>query len=258
MSPSNSIYLNYSTFNLREQRKKSRLIAGLLLIAVVILHIGFALYLLNAPNPEVKKPLVIMEVVMLSKPELPTKQAVKEPPPAPPPVKKAPIKPKPVVKPEQIKKPVVVKKTVPKPEPSEIKEIIPIPAFTPAPPVATQAPATAEPSNSKAAAKPNEATGHGHDDSKTVVSGVVPLVRVPPKYPARAANRHIEGRVEIEFTIKTDGSVDNTVVVSSEPEGIFDDAALNAISKWKFKEKIVNGVAVPQRAVQTLQFKLEN
>ena len=27
--------------------------------------------------------------------------------------------------------------------------------------------------------------------------------------------------------------------------------------QWKFKEKIVNGVSVTQRAVQKLQFKLE-
>ena len=71
-------------------------------------------------------------------------------------------------------------------------------------------------------------------------------------------DRHIEGWVKVEFTIQTDGSVDNAVVVSSEPENIFDDAALTAISKWKFKEKMVNGVAVPQRAVQRLQFKLEH
>jgi protein TonB len=99
--------------------------------------------------------------------------------------------------------------------------------------------------------------GQGRNDSKAVVSGVVPLVRVPPKYPARAANRQIEGWVKVEFTIQTDGSVDNAVVVGSEPENIFDDAALTAIGKWKFKEKIVNGVAVTQRAVQRLQFKLK-
>jgi protein TonB len=51
--------------------------------------------------------------------------------------------------------------------------------------------------------------------------------------------------------------VENAVVVSSEPEDIFDDAALAAINQWKFKEKIVNGVSVTQRAVQKLQFKLE-
>ena len=267
MSSSNTIYFNYSTFNPLEQQKKSRLVAGLLLTVVVVLHMTLASYLLNVSKTEHKKPPVVMEVVMLPKPEPIVKQVAKEPPPAQP-VKKEPIKPKPVVKPPKpIKKPVVVKKPAPtpKPQPTEIKEVIPVPkfepvpAFIPAPPVVSPAPAAAPSasSNSRATAKTTDTTGHGRDGSKTVVSGVVPLVRVPPKYPARAASRHIEGWVKVEFTIQTDGSVDNAVVVGSEPENIFDDAALTAISKWKFKEKIVNGVAVPQRAVQRLQFKLE-
>ena len=268
MSSSNCIDFNYSTFNLLEHQKKSRLVAGLLLTVVVVLHMTLALYLMNVPKTEQKKTPVVMEVVLLPKPEPIVKKVVKEPPPAPPPAKKKPIKPKPVVKPPQpVKKPVVVKKPAPAPKqrPAEIKEVIPVPkfepvpAFIPAPPVVAPAPVAAPSasSNSRAAAKTTETTGHGRDSSKTVVSGVVPLVRVPPKYPARAASRHIEGWVKVEFTIQTDGSVDDAVVVDSEPKNIFDDSALTAINKWKFKEKIVNGVAVPQRAVQRLQFKLE-
>jgi len=265
MSLPNTLYFKYSTFDPLEQQKKSRLVAGLLLTVVVVLHIALALYLLTAPKTEPKKPLAIMEVEMLTKPEPIAKQAVKEPPPAPSPlpVKKEAIKP-----PTPVKKPVVVKKPAPtpKPQPTEIKEVVstpavvePAPTLTPAAPVV--APAAAAPSassSSRATAKTTETTGQGHDDSKAVVSGVVPLLRVPPKYPVRAASRHIEGWVTVEFTIQTDGSVDDAVVVGSEPEDIFNDAALTAIGKWKFKEKIVNGVAVPQRAVQKLQFKLEH
>ena len=271
MSSSNTIDLNYSTFNPLEQKKKSRFVAGLLLIIVVLLHMALALYLLNVPQMEHKKLPVIMEVVMLPAPKPIVQQVAKEPPPAPPPVKKEPIKPKPVVKPPKpVKKPVVVKKSapIPKLQPAEIKEVIPVPKFEPvpnfipAPPVTAPAPApaaaTSASSNTRATAKTAASAGQGHDDSKTVVSGVVPLLRVPPKYPARAASRHIEGWVKVEFTIQTDGSVDDAVVVGSDPESIFDDAALTAIGKWKFKEKIVNGVAVTQRAVQKLQFKLEH
>jgi protein TonB len=82
------------------------------------------------------------------------------------------------------------------------------------------------------------------------------LVRVQPKYPSRAVNRHIEGWVKIEFTIDTSGDVTDTTIVASQPTEVFDSEALKAIKKWKFKEKIVNGVAVEQRAIQTLQFKL--
>jgi protein TonB len=82
------------------------------------------------------------------------------------------------------------------------------------------------------------------------------MLRVQPKYPARALNRRIEGWVKVEFTVRADGSVGDATVVSAEPDAVFNEAALTAIGKWKFKEKIVNGVAVPQRAVQKLQFKL--
>jgi periplasmic protein TonB len=262
MSSLKTISSDYSTFNPLEQQKKSRRVAGLLLIVVVVLHMTLAWYLINVTKTEYKKPLAVMEVAMLSKPGPIVKQVVKEPPPSPPHAKKEPIKPKPIVKtPKPIKKPVMVHKSAPPPkqQPTEIKEVIPAPTFIPTSPVVAPAPAAAPStaSNSSATAKTAETTGHGRDSSKTVFSGVVPLLRVPPKYPARAASRHIEGWVKVEFTIQTDGSVDNAVVVGSEPEDTFDDAALTAISKWKFKEKIVNGVAVTQRAVQKLQFKLE-
>jgi len=260
MPSSNTFYDNYPTFNCVAQQKKSRLVAGLLLTVVVGLHIALAWYLSNAPETEPKKPLVVMEVVML-KPEPVLKQVPKEPPPAPPPARKEPIKSKAVITPPKpVKKPVVVKKPVPvpKPQPAEITEVVPAPAVVEPVPTPTPAIAPSASSTSSATAKATESTGHGRDDAKAVVSGVVPLLRVPPKYPARAANRHIEGWVTVEFIIQTDGSVDDAVVVDSEPEGIFNDAALTAIGKWKFKEKIVNGIAVPQRAVQKLQFKLEN
>ena len=63
--------------------------------------------------------------------------------------------------------------------------------------------------------------------------------------------------VTVEFTVERDGSVEDAVVVEAEPADIFDDAALTAIRKWRFKEKIVDGVPVTQRAVQKLTFKLE-
>lgn len=89
-------------------------------------------------------------------------------------------------------------------------------------------------------------------------SGIVALSRPPPKYPLRAMNRHIEGWVKVEFTVTTVGTVIDAVIVASSPAEIFDDAALKAISKWKFKQKIVDGTAVTQRGVQTLKFILTN
>lgn len=89
-----------------------------------------------------------------------------------------------------------------------------------------------------------------------ISSNVIPLLRIPPRYPMRAANRHIEGWVKVEFTITEQGTVKNPVVIDSQPGKIFDRAALQAIKRWKFKAKIIGGEAFEQRAIQTLQFKL--
>ena len=89
-----------------------------------------------------------------------------------------------------------------------------------------------------------------------ISTNLIPLVRIPPKYPMRAARRRQQGWVKIEFTITRTGRVTNSAVIAAKPANVFNRAALKAIAKWKFKPKVVNGKAVEQRAVQTLQFKL--
>ncbi|MCD2449696.1 energy transducer TonB [Methylicorpusculum oleiharenae] len=121
----------------------------------------------------------------------------------------------------------------------------------------TVAAETAPPSAVSATAAQGPKTAEGvPEGTGTVSTDVIPLVRIPPAYPQRAANRRVEGWVKIEFTITTSGTVTDAVVVDSKPAAMFDRAALDAIKKWKFKAKIVEGKAVEQRALQILQFKL--
>ncbi len=89
-----------------------------------------------------------------------------------------------------------------------------------------------------------------------ISTNLIPLVRIPPRYPMRAARRRIEGWVKVEFTITEQGTVKNPVIVESHPSDIFDRAALNAIRRWKFKPKIIDGIPFEQRAIQILKFKL--
>jgi periplasmic protein TonB len=87
---------------------------------------------------------------------------------------------------------------------------------------------------------------------------VIPLVRIEPDYPPRAASRGIEGYVVVQFTITPAGTIKDPKVVEAQPEGIFDSAAIKAVSKWKYNPKIEEGVAVERRGVQIrLAFKLE-
>jgi protein TonB len=86
---------------------------------------------------------------------------------------------------------------------------------------------------------------------------VVPLVRVEPQYPMSAKQRGVEGWVELEFTITAAGTVANIVVTASNPGTVFNRSAVNAVSKWKYNPKIVNGTAVDRPGVrQRIRFEL--
>ena len=88
---------------------------------------------------------------------------------------------------------------------------------------------------------------------------IVPLVRIPPEYPARAQQRGIEGWVLLEFTITPSGTVQDPKVIDADPKGIFDDAALKSIARWKYNPKVENGVAVERRGIRIqLTFELED
>ncbi len=84
----------------------------------------------------------------------------------------------------------------------------------------------------------------------------VPTYRAPPIYPPRAQRAGIEGKVTVEFTITADGSVKEPRIVAAEPAEIFDEAVLNAILKWKFNPKVVDGKPVEHRARQEVKFTL--
>ncbi|MDI3324535.1 TonB family protein [Pontibacterium granulatum] len=85
------------------------------------------------------------------------------------------------------------------------------------------------------------------------------LSQIPPRYPHRALRRRQEGRVVVEFIITEQGTVKSgsVTVVESSPPGVFDQAVMSAIQAWRFETRTVNGQAVPFRARQELEFRLE-
>ena len=96
----------------------------------------------------------------------------------------------------------------------------------------------------------------GSNVNMTENGGIIPIVTIAPNYPRKAAIAKIEGWVTIEFTITEVGTVVSPRVIKSKPVRIFDREALRAILKYKFKPKIVDGVAMTQVATQTIEFKL--
>lgn len=84
----------------------------------------------------------------------------------------------------------------------------------------------------------------------------MPVSRTPPQYPYQATRRGIEGWVRVSFVVTATGEVEDVVLLESDPEGIFDRAAQRAVSKWKFKPRIVDGKPVAARAEQVVEFRL--
>ena len=87
---------------------------------------------------------------------------------------------------------------------------------------------------------------------------VVPLVRVDPDYPPRARQRGIEGYVDLEFTIGPTGAVENPRVIGANPTGVFDEAALRAVRRWRYNPKLEDDVAVSRPGIRVrLRFELQ-
>ena len=77
------------------------------------------------------------------------------------------------------------------------------------------------------------------------------IVRIAPIYPDRARARGVEGYVVVAYDIGTNGSVVEPHVIDSSPERIFDQAALDAVMKWKYNPRIVDGEPVVVAGMQS-------
>lgn len=78
----------------------------------------------------------------------------------------------------------------------------------------------------------------------------LPIVKVQAAYPRRALQRGIEGYVVVQFTVTRQGTVRDPVVVEAEPANIFDKAAMDAVLKFKYKPRVIDGDAVEVEGVQ--------
>lgn len=101
----------------------------------------------------------------------------------------------------------------------------------------------------------------------------LPIVKVQPVYPRRALSRGMEGWVVVEFTVNDVGAVEAPTVIANcaqvanprakrdcvdRPSSIFDQAAIKAALKFKYKPKVVNGVPQSTAGVQNkISFELE-
>jgi TonB family protein len=95
---------------------------------------------------------------------------------------------------------------------------------------------------------------------RTRVVGANSLARVEyvaPKFPSTTRNREQDGWVELEFTVRTDGSTGDIVVTNSYPRKLFDSSAIRAVGQWRYKPVMIGGKPVDQRAAVRIRFSNE-
>lgn len=80
---------------------------------------------------------------------------------------------------------------------------------------------------------------------------------VAPRYPVAAERAGRGGWVDLEFTVAADGAVRAAQVLRSEPAGLFDAAALEAVRRWRYRPVERDGQKIEQRAQLRVRFEME-
>jgi protein TonB len=141
--------------------------------------------------------------------------------------------------PEDTKPAPIVRKQLQPPEPPPIMEVSKVT------PVITEVNSTFDYNHSK----PSFEDSNGDDFimKSPPNHDARPIVRVNPKYPITALREGVQGWVKLAFDISAIGQVINVKVIDSEPKRIFDKAAKQALKKWKYRAKSIDGKKVQQK-----------
>lgn len=200
------------------------------LLLVAGLHLGaLAAIVLSKSEPtpvEIIQP-TIQGVIVMAEPE-----------PAPPPPAPLPPPPPPEKKPEPTPKP--KPKPLPKAPPSERAVKAPEPEPTPAPPV-TQ-PAEPTPAAPAPVLPPRADAGQ--------------ISNPAPAYPSLSRRLREEGLVVLEILIRADGSVGEIKLKASSGFKRLDEAAMNAVKRWRYQPATQGGIAIDFWYEQPVEFNL--
>ncbi len=78
---------------------------------------------------------------------------------------------------------------------------------------------------------------------------------VAPSYPRQALEKSLSGDVRVRYTVDTEGRVRDVAITASNPPGVFDDVALAAVRRWRFKPYELDGQRVEAVAGTVLVFR---
>ncbi|GAA4651944.1 hypothetical protein GCM10023116_42280 [Kistimonas scapharcae] len=99
--------------------------------------------------------------------------------------------------------------------------------------------------------------GKTGSNTPTINPDALPLASLDPDYPRQAVNQDQSGWVKVRFTVTEQGTVDNIRIIEANPTGVFEQAAIKAVREYRFRPRMVNGKAVPQRTERTIRFQLQ-
>jgi TonB family protein len=94
-------------------------------------------------------------------------------------------------------------------------------------------------------------------DPASLIARLKRLRETPPDYPPFAMAQRISGSVTLEYTVDTRGEPRDIHVVEATPPGVFDQAAITAVKRWRYAPVVADGSAVDVPGVRTrVRFEL--
>jgi periplasmic protein TonB len=103
---------------------------------------------------------------------------------------------------------------------------------------------------------PNTAPSAAPPDPLNVVPAKI-VKRISP-VPPGGLSRKTSGFVIVTYNIGTNGRVSDVQILESQPQGVFDDSARDAVRKWVYEPRKENGVAVASPGKARLVFEPTN
>jgi protein TonB len=227
------------------------------LVLSVALHVG-AGWLLHTLPPEAEPmtwqaPMAIQLVSLAAAAE-----AVPAVPARPQPVA-------PAVAPSTPKTPVAAKpaptaaKPLPAKAPPAIVKSAPPPRVEPSPGPPAVVPAASPSLQTASRPAPLNTTSAPPAPSASPVLSLRPNFEnppAPPRYPSQARRRNQQGIVRVEVRLDERGNQLALTLVRSSGVESLDQAALDAVTRWRFRPEVIDGRAVPSRVEIPIEFAL--
>ncbi|MEF8938831.1 MAG: energy transducer TonB [Salinivenus sp.] len=132
----------------------------------------------------------------------------------------------------------------------------PEPAAEPSDGTGDLAEGTETPDSSSTSPTARHVSSLTRSDRRPRIIGGQGLLSLHLKYPAAAREQGIEGEMEVQFTVDTDGEARN-IVVSKSLHPLCDSAAVDAIRTVRFQPGTYQGEPIPVRMSLPIRFELQ-